>query len=241
MKFHGTRFAVSTGVAVIIAAFAFSPVATAAGTETPRTLTVRGAGSASAPPDFAVVRSGVVTEAKTPSEAIAANSGEVEKMMAALKRFGIADKDLQTSQFQLNPQYDRRGSNRSNPLITGYRVTNQVTVRLREIGNLGNLLDQLVKAGANQLGGVSFSVAEPKKMLEDARRKAVADAKGLAKLYAAELGVTVGRVLRFTESGRTDPRPERFLARAASNSINVPVAPGESTVSVQISVVFEIE
>ncbi|MDA0241743.1 MAG: SIMPL domain-containing protein, partial [Proteobacteria bacterium] len=224
----------------IMASFVFATTALAA-ENTPRTLTVQGMGSVSAPPDFAVVRSGVVTNAETPSEAITANSVEVSKMMATLRQFGIEDKDLQTSNFQLNPQYDRRGDNRRTPLLVGYQVTNQVTVRLRDIGKLGGLLDQLVRSGANQLGGISFSVANPEALLNGARKRAVADAKAQAKLFATELGVEVGKVLRISEPSISQPGPVRFRALESSASRDVPIAPGESTISARIAVVFEIE
>lgn len=240
MQFGTIRYATGFCVALVVAGLLVTATANASD-NAPRTLTVQGQGSVSTPPDFAVVRSGVVTNAKTPSEAITANSTEVGKMMATLRQFGIEDKDLQTSNFQLNPQYDRRGDNRRNPLLIGYQVTNQVTIRLREIGKLGGLLDKLVKSGANQLGGISFSVAKPEALLDDARKRAVADAKAQAKLFATELGVSVGKVLRISESRNSQPGPVRFLAQESRASKDVPIAPGESTISARVTVVFEIE
>lgn len=228
-----------TIIALALALTAVPLTNTVKAEESLRTITVQGVGSVTAKPDMAVVRAGVVTQAASPAAAITQNSQAVAKLLATAKRFGIADRDLQTANFSLNPEYRR--DRQAPPQIVGYRVNNGVTIRVRALENLGTLLDALVDEGTNQLNGIGFMIEEPDGFVDAARVNAVADAKRRAALYARELGVSVGRALQVTETGRTGPQPLRMFAAAeARSSRAVPIAPGEQKISARVTVVFEI-
>lgn len=202
-------------------------------------IVVVGSGEFSAKPDMAQIQVGVVTMAPSAANALAANNAAMEKLFKALADRGVAEKDLQTSNFNVAPQYRHDPQGRQQPEIAGYQVSNQVSVKVRQLGNLGAVLDELVTKGANQVHGVSFGVAEPEGLLDVARRRAVEDARRKAELYAKAAGVKVGRVVRIDEQGtRVPPRVESFgMARAAA----VPVAPGEQQFHASVTVTFELQ
>lgn len=221
--------------ALMLAAILAAP---AAAQERPRTIVVTGQGEVSAAPDMADIRAGVVTQDATADAALDADSAAMTKVMAALKRAGIVAADIQTSNFSVAPQYapdrDTTGPRR----ITGYQVSNQVHVRVRDLTKLGTTLDALVRSGANHLGGIMFSIADPKPLAAQARREAVADAAAKAKTLADAAGVSLGPVLEIQESGGGAPRP---IAFAAVRAESVPVAPGQTTVSVNVTLTYAIE
>ena len=230
--------------ALALIAVAAIPAPSAAQDSEPlRTMTVKGTGEVSAVPDIAMVSAGVLSQAPTPSAAIAQNNTAVNKVLAAIKEFGIAATDVQTARFQLSPQFRRRRGPGADgqPEIAGYRVSNQVTVRLRALEKLGPLLDSLVANGANQLGGLRFDVAGREALLDTARKRAIADAKRRAALYAAELGASVGRALRVSEVGVPHPIPTRFRALESRAASAIPVAPGEHTLSASVNILFELK
>ena len=206
-----------------------------------RTISVSGQGKAAARPDMATIQTGVVTTSATAKEALAANNRAMEKVIGVLTTKAIAEKDIQTSGFSVQPEYRRtpRGG-RSNE-ITGYRVSNQVRVRVRDVARLGEVLDALVQAGSNQISGVSFGIAKPDDITNEARRAAIKDARRRAELYAEATGVEVGQVVSISEQAIQMPRPQ-YLARAAmAEASAVPVATGEQEVSATINIVYAIE
>lgn len=208
------------------------------------TITVDGQGEATAAPDTAMINSGVTTQAATARDALDANSKAMQELIAALKDAGIEEKDIQTSNFSVNPNYvysdarDENGYSRP-PKIDGYQVSNTVTVRVRDLDSLGAILDKSVTVGANTINGISFSVADPKDLLDQARTAAVKDARAKAELYAEAAGVKLGDIESISESqGFSGPQPQVMYARAEA-APSVPVQSGELSFSVTVNMQWE--
>lgn len=202
-----------------------------------RYVSVTGEGEANAVPDLAIIQAGVTTQGKTARIASNANSGAMAKVLAALKGAGIAERDVQTSQFSISPMYDSRrdGDNR----ITGFQASNQVSVKVRDLAKLAAVLDQVIAAGANDLSGVHFAVSERSKLLDKARGDAVADARRKAELLAQAAGAKLGPAKSIVESGGSPVPVQRFAVRAVS-AAPPPIAVGEQTLRVHVSVTFEL-
>ena len=207
-----------------------------------RTVTVTGEGTVSAVPDTAMVSAGVVSQAATAAEALAANSASTAAVIERVKAEGVAPADIQTSSFSLQPVmvYPRPDSGeQSAPRITGYTVSNTVTVRVRDLARLGALLDRAISAGANSVGGVEFQVSRQSELLDRARQQAVEDARRKAALYATAAGARLGSVLTLSEqAGYTPPRPMYRLDAAAAP---VPVEAGQTELSLQVSATYRLE
>jgi len=215
-----------------VAAATFVPHAAFAAVD--KLVTVSGEATIAVAPDTAVIRIGVTSSAKTAREASDANAKQMTSVLAAIKDAGIADRDVQTSQLSLQPQYDPNKSGTAR--LLGFQVTNQVTVKIRDIDKLPAILDRAIGAGANEMSGIEFVVSEQSKLLDQARDEAVADARRKAELYAHAAGVKVGRVIAITEEGSSPPpRPMQAL-RAGS----VPVAPGEQMLRAVVTVSYEL-
>lgn len=201
------------------------------------TISVTGEASVSAPPDLAQIDAGVATEAKTAREASEANNAAMGKVLLALKGTGIDEKDFQTSRLSLQPQY---AAGRSGPsALVGYRAVNRVTIKLRDVSKAASTIDILVGAGANELGGINFVVSGASKLLDEAREQAIADARRKAEIYAKAAGVTLGSPVSISEEGA--PGPIAFRKTAAGVAASAPVAPGEETLQVTVSVSFAIK
>jgi uncharacterized protein YggE len=203
-------------------------------------ITVAGHGEVQVVPDQAAITVGVTTEAKTAAEALQANTAKMTELLKALKASDISDKHIQTSNFNISPQqvFDPNGKP---PKVVGYLVSNQVTVKVLEVSRLGGILDAVVKAGGNQVQGISFSVAEPQQHLDQARRKAIADARNRAEVYAEAAGVKLGTPLAISEQSASPPRPMYAMgARMAVASAEVPIAPGEQAIEAHVNVTYEI-
>jgi uncharacterized protein YggE len=205
----------------------------------PRTISTAGHGEIRAVPDMAEVRAGVTITAPTAAQALAANSSRMQSVFAALRKMGVPEKNIQTTNFYVSPQYSNGEGNAARRL-TGYQVSNDVTVRLEDVGKVGSALDTLVAAGANQMNGISFSIQNPAPMLERARAEAVADARTRAETYAKAAGVTLGTVVSISEGGGEAPRPVMYRMAAAMAAPPAPVAAGEQTVSADVAMVWEI-
>jgi uncharacterized protein YggE len=202
------------------------------------TISVTGEATVSVAPDLAQIDGGVTSEAKTAREASDANNAAMGKVLLALNGAGIAGKDYQTSRLSLQPE--TAPSRPGGPMaIVGYRASNRVTVHLRDIAKLANLIDAMVGAGANDIGGISFTVSNASKLLDDAREQAVADARRKAEIYAKAAGVTLGAPLAISEEGAPVPLPYRKMAVGMAAS--APVAPGEETLHVSVSVSWAIK
>lgn len=202
-------------------------------------LQVSAHGEAHRVPDLATFSAGVVTQAADVNAAMRANAQRMSAVIAALRQAGVAERDIQTANLSAEPQY-RDGPNQA-PKITGYVVTNTVRVRLHELGKAGDVLDALVREGANQIEGPSFTLDQPETALDEARKEAVHQAQARADLYAAATGLKVRRIVSISESGGAMPPPRMLQAgvmRAAA--VSTPVAAGENTVTVDLDVVYEL-
>lgn len=204
----------------------------------PAAISVTGEAQISVPPDLATIDAGVATDAKTAREASEANNAAMAKVLAALKAASIDAKDYQTSQLALQPQYaPNRPAGPSS--ITGYRASNRVTVKIRDVTKVAGVIDVLVGAGANDVGNISFSVSQASKLLDDAREKAIADARRKAEIYAKAAGVTLGAPLSISEEGA--PRPMFRGKMMAGMAAPTPIAQGEETLSISVSVTWAIK
>jgi uncharacterized protein len=200
---------------------------------------VIGEGSVSVAPDHARLSGGVTTRAKTVKEATDANSKLMNVVTAALLDSGIAQQDIQTSRFSIQPVY-APPQPQTEQRLTGYSVSNQVSVTVRQIAKLGETLDRMVAAGATDVGNVAFLIADPSKALDQAREAAVADARRKAELYARASGLTLGGVAWITEDSSYTPPVPMAAMRAGAVNAAVPIAEGEKTLHARIVVGYEI-
>jgi uncharacterized protein len=224
--------------AALLAAALVSPVL--AQSDLPAAISVSGEGTVSVPPDLAQIDAGVASDAKTAKEAAEANNVAMGKVLAALKGAGIDEKDYQTSRLSLQPQY---APNRSGPqAVTGYRASNRVTIKVHDLTKVASVIDALVAAGANDIGNVGFTVSQPSKLLDEAREKAVADARRKAEIYAKAAGVMLGAPLDITEGGAPTPMFRSKMVAAAPMAVaGTPIAQGEETLSVSVSITWAIK
>lgn len=202
-------------------------------------LTMSGEGRIEAAPDMATVSLGVVSEAATAAAALAGNSDEVARVLANLRAAGLEARDIQTTGLSLGPvwtQVDREAA----PRITGYSARNGVTVRVRDLDALGGILDAAVKDGANTLDGLAFGMQEPGPLMDEARRRAVADARRRAEIVAEAAGLRLGRVLSVSEGGGGGGPVPQFRMDAAMVAEAVPVAGGEVGLAARVTMVWEI-
>ncbi|WP_288130269.1 SIMPL domain-containing protein [Microbulbifer sp.] len=199
-------------------------------------------GEASQAPDIANLSAGVVTEAIDSKAAMSANAEQMEKLMEAIDKAGIDKKDVQTSGISLSPRYDYQ-QNRERT-INGYQARNTVNITVRELDKLSKVIDALTAAGANQIHGPSFSIGEPEPLLAEAREKALTQAKARAESFAKALDTKVLRIVSISEGshgGMPRPMMRAEAAMVAKDSASTPVAPGESTVNVNLELVFELK
>jgi uncharacterized protein YggE len=208
---------------------------------------VTGEGEVQAAPDMAILDLSVLREAKTAREALTDNNKAMSKVLGAMKEAGIEDRDLQTSGVNIQPTYtypnDKNGLKA--PKIIGYNVTNGLTVRVRDLNKVGDLLDKSIDLGVNQSGGLRFVNDDPSKALMDARKKAMENAMEKAKIMTETAGAKVGRVLEITEyvnNGRPMPmaRTKMIAMAAEPASDSVPLSAGENSYNVNVTVKFEI-
>jgi uncharacterized protein len=192
-------------------------------------------------PDVAIISAGVVTQAADAATAMRDNAARMARVIAALKKAGVADRDVSTSSINLSPQY--RYVENQTPVITGYQASNQLTIRFRDIAKSGAILDALVKEGANQINGPTLTIDKPEAAQDEARIAAVKQARARADLYARATGLKVKRIISISESdGSSDaPVPMVMMARSADAEAKSEVLPGEQSVGVTVSVVFELE
>jgi len=209
------------------------------------TIMVSGEGEATVAPDMAVISLAVVRDADTASEALSANSAAMTEVLAALKAQGIAEKDLQTTDFSIQPKYKqetRTDGSYEAPVIVGYTVSNGLTVRVRDLAKLGALIDQSVKLGVNQGGGISFTNDDPEATIEAARKQAVEKAAAKAKTLTDAAGVKLGRVVEISENFAR-PMPQVYAAApmAKMGDEAMPIASGENLYTVTVNITYAIE
>jgi uncharacterized protein len=225
--------------AVVLAAATLLAAPALAQTALPAAISVTGEATVSVPPDQAQIDGGVTSDAKTAREASDANNAAMGKVLLALKGAGIDEKDYQTSRLSLQPQY---APNRNGPSpVVGYRASNRVTVRIRDVTKVAGIIDVLVGAGANDIGGINFVVSQASKLLDDARTNAIADARRKAEIYAKAAGVTLGEPLSISEEGGAAPVFRAGKMAVGGMAAAAPVAQGEETLSISVSVSWAIK
>ena len=222
-------------LAVILLAMGAAP----AWSQSEGRITVSGEGVVTAVPDMAVITMGASAEAETAKAAMDETSDITAAILERLTEAGIDARDIQTSDLSLNPIWSNRTSSDDRPRIDGYQASNRVTVRVRDLEALGPILDAVLTDGANRLGGLQFTIAEPDPLLDEARRRAVADARARAELFAEAAGVELGALLSLSENGARMPRPE-MMSMARSYDEAVPVAQGEAELRAGVTLVYEI-
>jgi uncharacterized protein YggE len=227
--------------AIGVIASALAAIAPAQAADTPRLLTVSGHGEVSGVPDQAQLSAGVTTTAKTAEEALAQNATQMNGVFAALKRLGVPERKIQTSNFSIQPQYPPYNQNNTGlQHIIGYTVSNQVSVTLDDVKKLGPAIDALVAAGANQVNDVSFTIDDTKSLVTKARIEAVADATDRANTYAKAAGVSLGNIVSISDADVMVQPPMPMRARAMVAQDKTPVAAGEESVSASVTIVWEI-
>lgn len=222
---------------MLATALAMPAAAAMAEAESPR-ISVTGNGSVESRPDMATISLGVTTQGGTAAEAMGRNSEELGRVLERLRASGVEDRDLQTSGLSLNPNWTN-ASDGTAPTISGYVASNQLTIRVRALDRLGEILDASVKDGANTLNGVSFGLADPKPVEDEARKRAVADAAARAALLTSAAGVQLGQVISITEGGGFEP-PMPMYRMDAAMAAPVPVAEGEISTGATVTIVYAI-
>ena len=190
---------------------------------------------------MATISTGVVTQAADANAAMRANAAQMDKVMAAIRAAGISERDIQTSGINLNPNY--KYVENAPPTIVGYQASNTVNVKVRDLSRLGKVLDTFVEVGANQINGPSFEVDKPDEAYDEARIAAIKKAQARAQTYADALGLKVRRIVSISEgNGGFRPMPMMAMAKMEARDASgaPPVSPGESTVSINLDVVFEL-
>lgn len=233
----------------LAAAFAMPFAARAAEPQPVPRILVIGEGEAAAAPDMAMLSLTVLRSGDTARQALDANTAAMNEVIAALKAKGIEARDLQTSSFSVNPRWfypvNPDGSPKNEPpKITGYDVSNSLTVRVRDLSKVGDILDTSVTLGVNQGGTVSFVNDDTTAILTSARKAAMADALSRAKTLTEAAGASVGKILEISEQNfRPQPMPmmEAKAMMASDGAGPVPVQAGENTYRVTVSVTFEIK
>ena len=212
-----------------------------------RLLSVAGEGVVRAQPDMALITLGVVSEAAAAREALSANNEAMARLLEALKEGGMESRDLQTYGFSVEPLYsqpprDYDGTTPFTPQIVGYRVSNNLTLRIRDLDRVGEILDQAVTLGANSISGPTFTVADPTPLQDQARRAAIRDALRKAELYSEAADVALGPIFRIDESYMQPPQPfhPEAAMRLQAADASVPIEAGELTFQAQVSVSWSL-
>src|SRR6516162_3675678 len=237
-----TKRAISAVAALLFAALSLAPARAQSVESKPAEarVVVVGEGSVTVAPDYARIRSGVSTNARTVKEASDTNSKLMANIIAALADAGIAKKDIQTSEFSIEPVY-ASATPPGGPKLSGYRVSNQVNVTIHQISQVSEVLDRLVKAGATDAGNIAFLVSDREKALDQAREAAIANARHKADLYAHAAGLNLGRVAWITETAGFEPLLRGAgVARPKMASVPVPIESGEDTLTARVTVGFAI-
>lgn len=233
--FLGAAVAALISGGAVAAVFAQPSDTTSSAWQSPRTISVNGTGSSAVAPDIAILSLGVTSDAPTAREALDKNNAQMQAVIAALKTLGFGVTNMQTTGLSLNPVYDH---SESVPRLTGYQAVNGVTLKVKQLDRLGEILDLTVTAGANQINSLSFDVENKDSAVSAARVDAMKDAKAKADLMASALGVSVLRPLTISES-YSDTRPVAMQTMNAADA-SVPIATGQVGLTAQVSVVFEI-
>ena len=239
MMKHAILAALLAGAALPTAAaaqVATTQIQTIAGTR----LDISATGEVTRVPDIAVITAGVMTRSATATGALEENAARMERVREALRRAGIADRDIQTSNISLNPEY--RYVENQPPQLVGYTASNQVNVRFRDIRSTGRILDALVAQGANQINGPMLTIDKPESALDEARANAIAIGRARAELYARSLGMRVVRLLSVSEGGGSYPVPPPMpvMMEARGMAADTKIDPGQQKLQVTLTMSFEL-
>jgi uncharacterized protein YggE len=225
--------------AAVAIAMASTPLAAQ---QAPTLLTLTATSDVQGAPDVADIGAGVVTQAAQADVALRANSEKMTRVMAALRKAGVADRDIQTSGISVQPQF--RYEQNQAPVLTGFQASNRVQVTLRDLKATGRVIDTLVAEGANQIDGPAFRIQNPDPLMDKARQEAVRKARARADLYAAAAGLRVKRIATISETQEFRP-PMPMMRAMAMDSVPSapppPVAPGEVGLTASITMAFELE
>ena len=233
MNFRPIFVAVLVAAAIAPAAVQAEPMA--------RQITVTGQAGTVATPDAAEIGVGVVSAGATAAAALADNTSRMRSLFDGLKALGVAEREMRTSGFSVSPVYSRQTRDSNDPpTITGYRVSNNLHVRLRDAAGVGRILDRMVELGANNINNVQFVVSDRYERLQSALADAVKNARERAALMAEAAGATLGPVIEIRESVAAAPRPV-FAMQMRAESADVPVSAGEETLQVTVQVTFALE
>ncbi len=243
MNSYFKSFIAASSIALVLIA----PASISQAEEKPGTISVSGTGTANVAPDLAIISLGVVREAKTAREALDANNKAMTAVLSAMKDKGIAEKDLQTSNFNIQPRYHypKRKSNGEQPApkIVGYIVSNNLAARVRDLSKTGEILDLVVTLGVNSGGNIQFTNDNKDAILKLARIAAVQDALDKAETLTSTAGVGLGRIINISENFN-QPRPVQFAKAARSLAVQedaaVPIASGENSYRVNVQISWEI-
>ncbi len=213
--------------------------------QTPPSITVTGEGKISSSPDIAELTFGMQTGRKvTSKDAIASLRASMTAIIDAVKDQGVAEKDIKTEQFYLNPVYDWSTSTQT---LRGYEASEMLRVTVRDLDKVGDVLGAATSAGANSANGIQFTIDKPEKLQEEAREEAIAQAKERARVIANQLGMSLGKVVSFSEGGGYYP-PVYMRGYAAEDKAMdavtnqaVPVQPGEQEIRTTVTITYELE
>jgi uncharacterized protein YggE len=245
------RGAVAAVALVAGLTLAVGPRATVARADTPNGITVTGAGTAELPPDQAEVSGNVETQAATANDALNQNSQTMQAVLAAVRGFGFSDADIKTNRVSVYPVFSSTTSNSPNasstaPTIVGYKATNGVTVKVRDLSKVGDLIQGMVNAGVNDFTGVQFELQNPEQLRQMALQAAISDAQTGAQTSATALGVQLGGVLNMTTQSQSagpvpyapPPPSPRALSNAAAEP--PPIQPGPLSATANVTVTYAI-
>ena len=236
------RFSFGTLVcAALLALTLVIPTGTASAEEALPTLTMNGVGSAQIAPDMAEITLGVITEAKDAAKAHGDNAAQAARVQAAVKALGVAERDIQTTRYDFSPIYDVKDNGRS--VTTGYTVTNAIVVKVRNLANVGKVIDAALANGANRVDSLEFSASDPSAAKDAALADAARDARSKADAVARALGVRIVRILNVYADAQS-PAPRNFMpmmmAKEAYDAAT-PISAGELSFEASVNISYVIE
>jgi len=214
--------------------------------ETKNTISVSGKGEVYVKPDLAITTFSVITEKKTVTEALNENAEKMNEVVAFMKKQGIEDKDLKTTNFSIRPRYEWHDKTVFYPqgkrVLVGYEVSQSLQVKIRDMTKIGTILQGAADKGANSVGGLQFTVDEPEKIKAEAREKAIKKAKEKAKEIASQLGVHLVRITSFNESGEFPPYYglEKSAMAMEGGGATPHIETGENKIEVNVTITYEI-
>ncbi|MCJ8324485.1 MAG: SIMPL domain-containing protein [Rhizobiales bacterium] len=208
-------------------------------------ISIQGTGVVITAPDIAYINIGVSNQAKTAREALDKNNLAMNNIVDLLSFAQVENSDIQTSNFSINPRYDRSQNNGQLPKIIGYETFNTLNITIRDLDGLGDILDQVVTSGSNRIDNIRFAVANPQPLQDQARALAAKDALRRAQIYATTLGFELGNIVSITEgSSRSTPRAEAFMPQGAmmmdSMAKSTPIEAGEQAITSNVNIVWVI-